>query len=188
MIASTTSSTSKNHSKTLHHALPFCLSQIYPRARSDDGAIFGRFEACESSPALIALCAAHQEPLVFPTREHAEGVVHDGRARRTRALVALGENDPDAIIADRLSGESPFLATDKMDLNEGVSFDEEPVAGFERGEELLPVPRVHLHAVPLAVALAPAGEPVVVPDGFTAVAEPCLPGRATWPRPVLLSR
>ncbi|HEX4915734.1 MAG TPA: tetratricopeptide repeat protein [Vicinamibacterales bacterium] len=43
--------------------------------------------------------------------------------RFRRALVALGENDPDAIIADRLSGESPFLATEKMDLNEGVSFE-----------------------------------------------------------------
>lgn len=43
--------------------------------------------------------------------------------RFRRALVALGENDPDAIIADRLSGESPFLATEKMDLNEGMSFD-----------------------------------------------------------------
>jgi tetratricopeptide (TPR) repeat protein len=47
--------------------------------------------------------------------------------RFRRALVMLGEGDPDAIIAERLSGESPFLATDKMDLNEGVSFDEEPV-------------------------------------------------------------
>ena len=36
----------------------------------------------------------------------------------------LGEADPDAIIADRLSGDSPFMATDKMDLNEGVTFDE----------------------------------------------------------------
>jgi len=43
--------------------------------------------------------------------------------RFRRALVMLGESDPDAIIADRLSGESPFLATEKMDLNEGVSFD-----------------------------------------------------------------
>ena len=38
--------------------------------------------------------------------------------RFRRALVMLGEGDPDAIIADRLSGESPFLATEKMDLNE----------------------------------------------------------------------
>ena len=43
--------------------------------------------------------------------------------RFRRALVMLGEGDPDAIIADRLSGESPFLATEKMDLNEGASFD-----------------------------------------------------------------
>ena len=46
--------------------------------------------------------------------------------RFRRALVMLGENDPDGIIADRLSGESPFLATEKMDLNEGVSFDTPP--------------------------------------------------------------
>ncbi|MBY0495374.1 MAG: tetratricopeptide repeat protein [Cyanobacteria bacterium] len=43
--------------------------------------------------------------------------------RFRRALVMLGESDPDAIISERLSGESPFLATEKMDLNEGVSFD-----------------------------------------------------------------
>ena len=43
--------------------------------------------------------------------------------RFRRALVMLGESDPDAIIADRLSGDSPFLATEKMDLNEGISFD-----------------------------------------------------------------
>ena len=52
--------------------------------------------------------------------------------RFRRALVMLGESDPDGIISERLSGESPFLATEKMDLNEGVTFDtprqEEPVA------------------------------------------------------------
>lgn len=46
--------------------------------------------------------------------------------RFRRALVMLGEGDPDAIIADRLSGDSPFLATEKMDLNEGMSFDPPP--------------------------------------------------------------
>ncbi|MFN8644550.1 MAG: tetratricopeptide repeat protein, partial [Candidatus Binatia bacterium] len=53
-------------------------------------------------------------------------------ARFRRALEMLGEPDPDAVIADRLSGDSPFMATDKMDLNEGVVFDEpveEPAAG-----------------------------------------------------------
>lgn len=46
--------------------------------------------------------------------------------RFRRALVMLGEGDPDAIIADRLSGDSPFMATEKMDLNDGVSFDTPP--------------------------------------------------------------
>jgi tetratricopeptide (TPR) repeat protein len=44
--------------------------------------------------------------------------------RFRHALVMLGETDPDGIIAERLSGESPFLATDKLDLNEGAGFDE----------------------------------------------------------------
>ena len=51
--------------------------------------------------------------------------------RFRRALVMLGEADPDAIIADRLSGDSPFLAIEKMDLNEGVSFDAPPAVATE---------------------------------------------------------
>lgn len=46
--------------------------------------------------------------------------------RFRRALVMMGETDPDAIISERLSGESPFLATEKMDLNEGVSMEAPP--------------------------------------------------------------
>jgi len=42
--------------------------------------------------------------------------------RFRKSLVMLGEADPDAIIADRLSGDSPFLAADFIDLNEGVDF------------------------------------------------------------------
>jgi GH15 family glucan-1,4-alpha-glucosidase len=41
-------------------------------AQIDDGAIFGRFEAHASTRPLLALCAAHQEPLVIPAREHVE--------------------------------------------------------------------------------------------------------------------
>jgi hypothetical protein len=41
-------------------------------AQIDEHAIFGRFEAREGESALLALCAAHQEPLVFPAREHVE--------------------------------------------------------------------------------------------------------------------
>jgi tetratricopeptide (TPR) repeat protein len=42
--------------------------------------------------------------------------------RFRKSLVMLGEADPDATIADRLSGDSPFMAADFLDLNEGVDF------------------------------------------------------------------
>jgi tetratricopeptide (TPR) repeat protein len=45
--------------------------------------------------------------------------------RFRKSLVMLGEADPDAIIADRLSGDSPFLAADFIDLND----DTEPAPG-----------------------------------------------------------
>jgi len=41
-------------------------------AQLDEEAIFGCFETQESSSALIELCAAHQEPLVLPSREQVE--------------------------------------------------------------------------------------------------------------------
>jgi GH15 family glucan-1,4-alpha-glucosidase len=41
-------------------------------AQIDDEAIYGRFEAQAGTPALLALSAAHQEPLVIPTREQVE--------------------------------------------------------------------------------------------------------------------
>jgi GH15 family glucan-1,4-alpha-glucosidase len=37
-----------------------------------DGVIRGRFEACEGSQGLVALCATHSEPLVVPTRSEVE--------------------------------------------------------------------------------------------------------------------
>jgi len=52
-------------------ALAFC-SWGAGEAHVDKEAIFGRFDTAESESALIALCAAHQEPLVFPTREQVE--------------------------------------------------------------------------------------------------------------------
>jgi tetratricopeptide (TPR) repeat protein len=75
--------------------------------------------------------------------------------RFRRALVMLGESDPDGIIADRLSGESPFLATDKMDLNEGVSFDE-PVAKANASPTK---PAAAPAAVPAAAAAAKTAAP-----------------------------
>ena len=53
------------------HALAVCSWEA-GEAQLDEEAISGCFEARESSSALIALCAAHQEPLVFPSREQVE--------------------------------------------------------------------------------------------------------------------
>jgi tetratricopeptide (TPR) repeat protein len=78
--------------------------------------------------------------------------------RFRRALVMLGETDPDGIIAERLSGESPFLATDKMDLNEGVFFDDEPAPGA-----------AGTHGSPGAPgATAATGQPAEAPRGAKA--------------------
>jgi tetratricopeptide (TPR) repeat protein len=45
--------------------------------------------------------------------------------RFRRALIALGEPDPDSVIADRLSGDSPFMSIDLgFDLNEIPGADE----------------------------------------------------------------
>ena len=59
---------------TARDALAVC-SWDAGEAQIDEEAIFGRFEAREASSALIALCAAHQEPLVFPTRERRRGAL-----------------------------------------------------------------------------------------------------------------
>ena len=75
--------------------------------------------------------------------------------RFRRALVMLGESDPDAIIADRLSGESPFLATEKMDLNEeapkpppAAAAPDQDMRGKAEAANLTDVPAKPLPLVP----------------------------------------
>jgi tetratricopeptide (TPR) repeat protein len=75
--------------------------------------------------------------------------------RFRKALVMLGEQDPDAIIADRLSGDSPFLATDKLDLNDDADLvDERPSRpGADRARPQ-----------PAGTAARPWGRPATIPD------------------------
>jgi GH15 family glucan-1,4-alpha-glucosidase len=81
-------------------------------AQIDDGAIFGHFEARESRSALIALCAAHQEPLVFPTREQVEGRLDATAAywRRWAAQRAYDGPWRDAVIRSALALKLLFFA------------------------------------------------------------------------------
>lgn len=86
--------------------------------------------------------------------------------RFRRALVMLGESDPDATIADRLSGESPFLATATMDLNEGESFDTAPPPAPAQAAPSAPADEVDLTnmlAVLAAAESAPQPAPISAP-------------------------
>ena len=91
--------------------------------------------------------------------------------RFRRALVMLGEKDPNAIIADRLSGDSPFLATDTLDLNEGVFFGDAPA---ERGKAATPPP-----APPAATPPPASAKPQAPPPA----AKPPAPAPAPTPAP-----
>lgn len=57
--------------------------------------------------------------------------------RFRRALLMLGETDPERIIEERLSGDSPFLMPEALDLNEGVFFDEPAARVAEPGPRSL---------------------------------------------------
>jgi len=107
--------------------------------------------------------------------------------RFRRALVMMGETDPDAIISERLSGESPFLATEKMDLNEGVSMEEppppEPVAPPKPAP---PSPAPRQAAPPAPPAPKPAkkvDEEIDLTDLLTQPAEATKPLPLTPPPP-----
>jgi GH15 family glucan-1,4-alpha-glucosidase len=92
-------------------ALAVC-SWAAGEAQIDEEAIFGRFEVRESESALIALCAAHQEPLVFPTRKHVEARLHATTAywRRWAAQRAYDGPWRDAVIRSALALKLLFHA------------------------------------------------------------------------------
>src|SRR5215218_674860 len=81
-------------------------------AQIDDEAISGRFEVRASGSALIALCAAHQEPLVFPAREHVERRLDATTAywRRWSAQRAYDGPWRDAVIRSALALKLLFHA------------------------------------------------------------------------------
>jgi tetratricopeptide (TPR) repeat protein len=111
--------------------------------------------------------------------------------RFRRALVMLHVDDPDSLIAERLSGQSPFMATDPfMDLNSPDSVPEpvrepeaepEPVAAapvdpeppaVEEPPAPAPVPPVEQKPAPVAAAAAPAAAPAKPARGKKGKAAP----------------
>jgi tetratricopeptide (TPR) repeat protein len=86
--------------------------------------------------------------------------------RFRRALVLLNVEDPDTVIADRLSGQGPFIATDPFMASESFTDD----------IELPPV-----IAAPGPAAPSPPPEPAELPQGAASV-QPPEPDVAVQPR------
>lgn len=82
--------------------------------------------------------------------------------RFRRALVLMGEPDPDAIIAERLSGQSPFTSTDLSLVGDLPAFTEAPAKQSEPEPE---------QAAP-AAAPSPRATPPVAPPTAQASASP----------------
>ena len=92
-------------------ALAVCSWQA-GEAQIDEQGVFGRFEAREGESALLALCAAHQEPLVVPTREDVEARLEATTAfwRRWAAHRAYDGPWRDAVIRSALALKLLFHA------------------------------------------------------------------------------
>jgi tetratricopeptide (TPR) repeat protein len=76
--------------------------------------------------AYIAAGAATEARFIAEDLVAREPWDNENVARFRRALVLLGEPDPDALIAARLSGESPFMSTDLFSLHESAKAAEPP--------------------------------------------------------------
>ena len=73
--------------------------------------------------------------------------------RFRRALVLLGEPDPDALIAERLSGQSPFTSTD-LSFGDLPPFDEPPATPMAPEAEPQPEPEPDVEAAPVKASKA----------------------------------
>src|SRR4029077_3052453 len=67
--------------------------------------------------------------------------------RFRRALVLLGEPDPDGLIAARLSGESPFIATDLSAFAGGSLFGDARAAAEPALQEEADLNALHLDVI-----------------------------------------
>jgi len=94
--------------------------------------------------------------------------------RFRRALILLHVDDPDTVIADRLSGQGPFIATDPFMAAESLTDDDvqlPPTLGRAPELEPEPQPEIEPEPEPEPVALEPEPAPPVV------AAEPDIPLR-----------
>lgn len=100
--------------------------------------------------------------------------------RFRRALVMLRVDDPDTLIAERLSGQAPFMATDPfIDLNDPEPEPAPSAAMDATPEETVPAPAAseELPPAPVDVDVPPVSPVIPVSDEAPVAAAPARPGR-----------
>ncbi len=144
-----------NHIPALMHLVEICV----------DGGLEATMYSAQAqlADAYIATGAAMEARFISEDLVAREPWEKANIERFRRALVLLGEPDPDALIASRLSGESPFTSTD-------MSFGGDDAGLFEA-------------PLPAAQAAAEAAAAAQVENLLAAVAEAEAPAKKTAQRP-----
>jgi tetratricopeptide (TPR) repeat protein len=136
-----------NHIPALMHLVEICV----------DGGLEATMYSAQAqlADAYIAVGAASEARFISEDLVAREPWEKSNIERFRRALVLLGEPDPDALIASRLSGESPFTSTDMSSSDDAALF-EAPLPAAEAAAEAAAAAQVEDLLAAVAEAEAPS--------------------------------
>jgi tetratricopeptide (TPR) repeat protein len=137
-----------NHIPALMHLVEICV----------DGGLEATMYSAQAqlADAYIAAGAATEARFISEDLVAREPWEKANIERFRRALVLLGEPDPDALIASRLSGESPFTSTDMSFGGEDAALFEAPLEAAQAAAEAAAAAQVETLLAAIAEAEAPA--------------------------------
>jgi tetratricopeptide (TPR) repeat protein len=128
-----------NHTPALMRLVEICV---------DGGLEAAMYSAqAQLADAYIAVGAANEARFIAEDLVAREPWEKANIDRFRRALVLLGEPDPDGLIAARLSGESPFTATDLSAFGGGSLFGDAPAVAAPAMQEEADLNALHLDVV-----------------------------------------
>jgi len=136
-----------NHIPALMHLVEICV----------DGGLEATMYSAQAqlADAYIAAGAATEARFISEDLVAREPWEKANIERFRRALVLLGEPDPDALIASRLSGESPFTSTDTSFGGEDAALFEAPLEAAQAAAEAAAAAQVETLLAAIAEAEAP---------------------------------
>ncbi|HWF86382.1 MAG TPA: tetratricopeptide repeat protein [Vicinamibacterales bacterium] len=137
-----------NHIPALMHLVEICV----------DGGLEATMYSAQAqlADAYIATGAAMEARFISEDLVAREPWEKANIERFRRALVLLGEPDPDALIASRLSGESPFTSTDMSFGGDDAGLFEAPLPAAQAAAEAAAAAEVEHLLAAVAEAEAPA--------------------------------